>query len=287
VAIIAAAMRGGPGSRHDGGMKWLFLLLSPVVLGQDAKEIIRQSVQRDLLNFERLKNYTYHEHDEVKSFDKHDKLKKTEKETYEILILGGHDYEKLIERDDKPLPPKDAVKEQEKMDKEIERRKNESAADKARIEKERQEQRKFLDEVPEEFDFKLLGVEQISGKLAWVISADPKPGYQPKSRGAKLIANMRGKVWIDQGEYQWVKVEAQAVGKLSYGFGMLKINPGATVQFEQTRVNDEVWLPAHASIRVDGRAALLVPIHDQIDMQFRDYRKFQAESQLVVGGEVQ
>lgn len=262
------------------------LLLAPALFGQDAKEIIRQSVQRDLLNFERLKNYTYQEHDEIKSFDKHEKLKKTERETYEILILGGHDYEKLIERDDKPLSPKEAAKEQQKMDQEIERRNHESAADKAKIEKERREQRKFLDEVPEEFDFKLLGVEQVSGKPAWVISAEPKPGYEPKARGAKLIAKMRGKVWIDQVEYQWVKVEAQATGKLSYGLGMLKINPGATVQFEQTRVNDEIWLPAHANIRLDGRAALLFPLHDEIDMQFRDYRKFQAESQLTVGAEV-
>jgi hypothetical protein len=263
-------------------MKWaLSLLLVPMAFGQDAKDIIRQSVQRDLLNFERLKNYTYLEHDEDKTFDRHGKLKKTEKDTYEVLILGGRDYERLVERDDKPLSAKDAHKEDEKMDKEVDRREHESAADKARLARERQEQRKFLDEVPEEFNFKLLGVESVSGKPAWVISAEPKSGYRPKARGAKLIQSMRGKVWIDQGEYQWVKVQAQATGKLSYGFGMLKIYPGATVNFEQTRVNDEIWLPARASIRLNGRAALFLPIRDEIDMQFRDYRKFQAESKIV------
>ncbi len=261
------------------------LLFGSAVLAQDAKEIIQRSVQRDMLNFERLKDYTYIEHDEERSFDKHAKLLKTERQTYEVLILGGHDYEKMIERDDRPLSRNDARKEQEKMDKEIEQRKRESEDDKAKIEKRRREQRKFLDEIPEEFNFKLLGVEEVSGKPAWVIMADPKPGYQPKDRGAKLIAKMRGKVWIDQSEYQWVKIEAQAIGSLSYGFGILKINPGATVSFEQTRVNDEVWLPASATIRVDGRAALFVGIHDEIDLRFRDYRKFQAESQLLTGDE--
>jgi hypothetical protein len=272
-------------------MRWTVALLFGLVafgqdaVAQDAKEIIQRSVQRDLLNFERLKNYTYVEHDEERSFDKHAKLVKTERETYEVMILGGHDYEKLIERDDKPLPPGEARKEQEKMDKEIEKRKHESAEDKAKIEKERREQRKFLNEIPEEFNFKLLGVENVSGKPSWVISADPKPGYQPKDRGAKLIAKMRGKIWIDQGEYQWVKIEAQAIGTLSFGLGVVKIYPGATVQFEQARVNDEVWLPASASIRVDGRAALFVGIHSEIEMHFRDYRKFQAESQLLTGDE--
>jgi len=267
-------------------MRWtVALLFSSVAFGQDAKEIVQRSVQRDLLNFERLKNYTYIEHDEERSFDKHAKLVKTQRQTYDVLILGGHDYEKLIERDDKPLSPGDAHKEQEKMDKEIEQRKRESADDKAKIEKRRREQRKFLDEIPEEFNFQLLGVENVSGKPAWVITADAKPGYRAKDTAAKLIAKMRGKVWIDQGEYQWVKIEAQAIGTLSYGFGLLKINPGATVRFEQTRVNDEVWLPASASIKVDGRAALFVGIHSEIDMRFRDYRKFQAESQLLTGEE--
>lgn len=270
-------------------MRTALLLFAPLAFAQpllppDAKAIIQRSVQNDLLNFERLKNYTYTEHDEDKTFDRHGKVKKDSTDTYEVMILGGRDYERLIAHDDKPLPPGEAHKEQQKLDKEVERREHESASDKAKIAKERQEERKFLDEVPEEFNFKLLGSETVSGKPAWVISAEPKPGYRPRSRGAKGIQNMRGKVWIDQAEYQWVKVEAQATGSLSYGFGMLKIDPGATVTFEQTRVNDEIWLPAHASIRFNGRAVLLVPIRDEIDMQFRDYKKFQAASQIVVEG---
>jgi hypothetical protein len=53
------------------------------------------------------------------------------------------------------------------------------------------------------------------------------------------------------------------------------------VTFEQARVNDEIWLPARASIRFNGHAALLVPIRDEIDMQFRDYKKFQAETKII------
>jgi hypothetical protein len=189
-----------------------------------------------------------------------------------------------VEHDNKPLSPKEAAKEQEKMDKEIAQRERETPEEKAKIEKERRAQRKFLDEIPEEFNFQLLGVEDVSGKPAWVITADPKPGYHPKDLGAKLIGKMRGKIWIDQGEYQWVRIEAQAIGTLSYGFGLLRINPGATVTFEQTRVNDEVWLPASASIRVDGHAALFMGIHSEVDVKFRDYRKFQAESQLLPAG---
>jgi len=249
----------------------------------DARDIVRKSVERDLLNFERLKNYTYTERDEQRSYDKKGNLRKVEADTYEVLILGGRDYERLIARDDKPLPETEARKEQVRMDKEIARRQRETASEKARLEKRRQEERKFLDEVPEAFDFRVIGEESVSGKPAWVISAEPKPGYQAKERRAKLIAKMRGKIWIDQNEFQWVKIEAEAADTLSFGLGLLRIEPGATVRFEQARVNDEIWLPASANIRVDGRLALFKRIHSEVDMRFRDYKKFQADSQFVVG----
>ena len=247
----------------------------------DAKEIIRQSVSRDLLNFERLKNYTYTERNEERTYDKAGHLKKTEAETYEILILGGRDYGKLIARGDKPLSPSDARKEEQKLDREVARRQNESAQEKAKLEKQRQQQRKFLNEVPEAFNFRLTGEEQVSGKPAWVITAEPKPGYRARERLAKVVAKMRGKIWIDEGEYQWVKVEAEVAEPLSFGLGLLKILPGATLQFEQTRVNDEVWLPASANIKVNARAAFFKE-HGEVDMRFQDYKKFQAKSEFFV-----
>lgn len=249
----------------------------------DAVEIVRKSVAHDLINFDRLKNYTYLERDEARAYDTHGKLKKTEIATYEILILGGRDYARQVERDDRPLPDKDARKEQERMDKELAKREHESASEKARQEKERREEREFLNEVPEAFLFKLVGEENVSGKPAWVIDAEPKRGYQPKDRRAKIITELKGRIWIDKNEYQWVKVSAQAVDTVSFGFRMLQIEPGATVQFEQTRINDEIWLPASARIYADARVVFLKRLHSEVDIRFSDYQKFQADSHLIAG----
>jgi hypothetical protein len=251
----------------------------------DPKEIIRKSVDHDLVNFERLKNYTYTERDDARAYDKRGKLAKSDIETYDILILGGRDYARLIQRDDKPLPENEARKEQQKMDKEVDKREHESAADKAKIDKERQEERKFLSEVPEAFHYKLLGEETVSGKPAWVIGAEPNPEYHPEGRVAKIVTKLRGKIWVDQGEYQWVKVDAEVIGTLSFGFHMLQVEPGATVHFEQTRVNDEIWLPANAKIYANARLLLLKQMHSEIDIAFRDYKKFQADSHVVSEGQ--
>src|SRR6266851_4034191 len=49
------------------------------------------------------------------------------------------------------------------------------------------------------------------GKPAWVIEAQPKPGYRPKQSKAKVLEKVRAKIRVDQAEYQWVKVEAEAL----------------------------------------------------------------------------
>ncbi len=251
------------------------------VLAQDPLEIVRRSLDRDTDNFERLKNYTYQQREENREFDPHGKLKKTESETTEVLIMAGRPYERVIARDDKALSEKDARKEQEKMDRELARRQNLSEKEQAKIEKERAEKRKFLRELPDAFSFRLVGQEEISGKPAWVIDAEPRRDFHPKEFNARMLHKVRGKIWVDQGEYQWVKVEGEVLDTLSFGLALFRLAAGGRMSFEQTRVNDEVWLPAHIHIRADARLAYVKKVRAEIDITYRDYKKFQADSRLV------
>jgi len=265
-------------------MRWFVLAIWAIVLpvsAQDANEIIRRSVDRDAYNFERLKNYTFLERSEERRYDRDGKLKSTDVETEEILILVGRPYGRLIERDDKPLSEKEALKEQQKMDKELEKRRRESERDKADQDKDRAEQRRFLREVPEAFNLTLKGSEQLSGRAVWVIDAQPKPGYKPKAKRADLLTKIRGKIWVDQMDYQWVKAEVEIIDAISVGLGLLRIAPGGTVRFEQTRVNDEVWLPLRVNVAANARLAYLKKLRAELDITYRNYRKFQTDSRIV------
>src|SRR5690349_7174784 len=121
------------------------------------------------------------------------------------MVLGGRPYEKLVERDDKPLPAKEARKEQEKADKESAKRQHESASDKAKEDQDHAQERRYLREIPEVFTLTLQDTEQIGGRPVWVIGAQPKPGYKPKMKRAEILTHLRGKIWVDQADYQWVK----------------------------------------------------------------------------------
>jgi len=245
------------------------------------REIVQRSIDRDTRNFERFKDYTFHEFSEQKQLDKRGKVTGVDQELSEVLMLGGRPYSRLLERDGKPLSEKDAHKEQEKLDKEAAKRAKETDRDRAKFEKERLEERRFAREIPEAFNFTLLGEESMDGLPVWKIQAEPKPGFKPREKRADLLKKVRGTLWIDQAGYQWVRADIDVVDTISWGWFVLRIPAGAKISFSQMRVNDEVWLPKQIHVRADAKLALLKTFRADIDVAYSNYRKFRAESQVI------
>jgi len=252
-----------------------------VVRAQEPIEIVRRSLDRDWTDFESRKNYTYVQHAELRSAGRGGRFTRERSETNEILILAGRPYERLIARNGQALSEKDARKEQEKLDKELAKRLREADEGRSRYDKERAENRAYLRQIPEAFVFRLAGEETVSGQPTWILQADPKPGYRPPDSRSKILTKLRARIWIEKATYHWVKVDAEALDTLSFALAMLRVAPGGTLHFEQVRINNEIWLPSRILIRADARLALIRKLRAEIDIAYRDYRKFQTDSQIV------
>ena len=263
----------------------LLFSLAVAATAQDAREIVRRSATHDERNAKLVINYTFLERNEQRQLDESGKIKSKKSKTFDITIQEGSPYRRLLERDDRPLPPEEEAKEREKLEKSIAERKKETEEQHARrradAEKGRQRQRTLLKEIPDAYDFTLLGEESVSGRPVWVIRADPRPGYKPHDSSTKLLTKFRGKLWIDKSEYQWARVEAEAIDSLSFGWFLVRLAKGARIEFEQTRVNDEVWLPRRVLIGYNIRLGLVKKMVGEVEIQYKNYRKFQAESRLV------
>jgi hypothetical protein len=207
------------------------------------------------------------------------------------MELYGEQAQRLIEKDDKALRPKDAAKEEEKIQKIIDKRKNESEdahrKREQKEEKEREEGRKFVREVADAYNFRLVGTEPLGGRDAWVIDAEPRPGYEPHMRDAKFLPKFRGRVWIDRDEEQWAKMDIECIDTVSLGLFLARFHKGSRIVVEQTRVNDEVWLPKHVALKVDVRLALLKDFKIEEEQTFRDYKKFRATAKIIGVRDVQ
>jgi len=152
-------------------------------------------------------------------------------------------------------------------------------------EKEREDERQFVREVADAYNFHFVGLDSIEGRENYVIDADPKPGYEPHLKDAKILPKFRFRAWIDKDEIQWKKLEVQCIDTVSFGLFLFRMHKGSHAVIEQTRVNGEVWLPQHLAVSADVRVALLKNFDVALDVTDRDYKKFRSDTKIVPLGE--
>ena len=254
------------------------------------QELFRIVADKDLENEKRERDYTYVDREVQNKLDGNGDTKSTEERTYDVLQIAGEEVRRLTAKDDKPLDAKEAAKEDEKIQKIIDKRKNESDSDRRKREekeeKEREDGRKFVKEIADAYNFTLVGTEMVSGRPAWVIDGEPRPGFVPHMKDAKFLTKFHGRVWIDQGDLQLAKMDVEAIDTVSIGLFLARIHRGTRVMLEQTRVNDEVWLPKHVTFKLDARIALLKGYKMDGDDIYSDYKKFRTSSKIVGMGEL-
>jgi hypothetical protein len=261
-------------------------------LSQDQiRDLIRQTAANDMENDKRQRDYTYIQREEQHHLDGKGQVKSTETKTSEVLEIYGEQVERLIAKDDKPLPEKDARKEEEKIQKLIDKRKNESEEDRnkreKKEEKDREQDRQFVREVADAYNFTFVGIDSLSGRDTYVIDGEPLPGYEPHLKEAKILPKFRFRAWIDRDEAQWKKLDIQCIDTVSFGLFLARVHKGSRIIIEQTRINDEVWLPQHIAVKIDVRLALLKNFDVEDDITYRDYKKFRTDTKIIPVGEVQ
>lgn len=258
---------------------------------EQMRQLVRVVTENYRANYKKERDYTYIDHEIENKLNGEDGIKSTESTTYEVMELYGEQVRRLIAKDDKPLSGKDAAKEAERIDKITNERKNESdearAKRQAQEEKQREKNREFVREVADAYDFRLVGSETLNGRDNWVIAGEPRPGFQAHTQEAQILPKFHGRLWIDKKEMQLAKLDVEALGTVSFGWGMARIHKGTRLVFEQARVNEEVWLPRQVSFKFDARIALVKNYREEWEDTYRDYKKFRATAKIVGTGEVQ
>ena len=121
----------------------------------DVRAIIQRSVAANEMDWKAAPNYAFVERDvEVKGG------RQTTK-TYQVLMIEGSQYNKVIAINDKPLSAAQQAQEAKKLQQEIAHRHGESSGARAKrvakYNRERQQDRALLQEMANAFDFKLVG----------------------------------------------------------------------------------------------------------------------------------
>ena len=209
----------------------------------DIKTIVEKSVAANDKDFEAAPQFDYKEKDREANGTK----------TFQVTMIDGSPYQRLLATNGHALSTAQAADERKKEEQvAAERRaqtpeqRNKRIADYA---KERKRDHSMMSQLSKGFDFKIVGTRRVANRNVWVLSATPKPGYQPPNMESQVLIGMRGEMWIDQQTYEWVKVTARVIRPVSIEGFLAEVEPGTRFEIEKTPVAAGIWQIAHFSMQ--------------------------------------
>jgi len=243
----------------------------PLAAQWTARDIMERSSQVAERNWREAPNYSF-----IRSDVKTKRNSEPVKKTYEILMIEGSPYNKVIAEDGAPLSEALQAEEDRKLRQEVSRRARESQGERqkriSRYTADRERDHTLLNELAAAYDYTITAEQECEGHDVWILEGTPKPGYVPRNAEAKVLANMNVKFWIDKPTFQWLRVEAQVIKSVSLYGALARVGPGTHFVLEQEPVSPSLWMPRHFNMTVKAAALGIINESSTSDETYRSYR---------------
>jgi hypothetical protein len=233
----------------------------------DSRQIVGLSVAATERSWQARNHYTYVERDEDRRLDSLGKVKSENVDVTRMILVNGARFEQLMEHNGQ-LP---SAKEQKKSDEDLNKLQHETSDERAARLRKDQENRSFLEEVLQAFDFQLVGEEIVGGRPAYVLEATPHPGYHTHGRYGKMLSKVAGKLWVDKQDFGWIKVDGEVTQSFSMGLFVARVQRGSHIILQQTCVGDAVWVPKRLEMRASARILFLKSLDIERILTYSEY----------------
>lgn len=251
--------------------RFLLHLLTPllaVAAPPDVKAIISNSVHANHLDYMAAPHFNHKERDSSGSGSK----------TFQVTMIDGSPYKRLIEINGEPIPAAQASMEAQKEADAKQLRNSESPAARsartAKYERGRMRDNAMMSQLTVAFNFTYEGEDKLHGHQVYVLKATPRVGYVPPNRDCEVLPGMQGKLWIDQKSFQWVQVEAEVMQPVSIGGFLATVNPGTRFELEKDPVADgSVWMVSHFKMQASAKVLFVFSRNSQEEDSFWDYQR--------------
>lgn len=200
-----------------------------------------------------------------------------EDKTYRVFPTGTGTIKLLLREGERPVDAAAYREQLAGLARELERATNPDSSVQRpkvrRFERRHADRREQVDATLEAFTARWLGREEVNGRMAAKVELAPNPDFRPRSRNAAIFRHVRAVVWVDEGDEQLARVEAEIIRDFSIGAGVLgKVYRGGTFRMEQRPVAAGVWAPVRYQFDFDGRKFLFgFSTHERIEL--RDWRR--------------
>jgi len=232
------------------------------------------------------KNYLFHSSTTAEEVDGSGHTKKTTSTEADHYWINGVPVHRVLKKNGKDLSPQELAKEDERIGKEVAkaREKRDKADAQGKESSPRGDDEITVSRLIELGQFTNARRVQLKGRDTIAVDFTGDPKAKTRNRAEDVIRDMAGTAWIDEQDHVLVRVEGRFVNAFKVGAGLLvNIRKDTRFSMQQTKINDEVWLPAAFEGQGAARVLLFVSFNGSVRTVCSDYRKFRATSTILPG----
>jgi len=247
----------------------------------DARQIMLRSIAATQRSWEARDHYVYKERDEDRRLEPDGRVRSQDVDDSIIILVGEAPFEQLVKRNGRPP----SAEEKRKQDEKLASLQRETPQQRAARLREQRENRSFIREVPEGFDFQLIGEEVINGRPAYLLRATPRAGYRANGKYGKLMSKVQGKLWVDKQDFGWVKIEGEVTQPFSLGLFLARVLRGSHITMEQSSFDDGIWLPKRIELRASTKILFVKSYDINRILTYSDYQLPQPAALALIHGQ--
>ena len=232
------------------------------------------------------KDYLYHSVVTEQNIDGHGQVKKTEVTEFDHYWANGVPVARKVKKDGKVLNAEEIAREDERIDHESAKghERREKADAQGKETDSRGDQEITVSRLLELGAFTNPRRVQVSGRDTIAVDFAGDPKAKTRNHAEDVIREIAGTAWIDERDRVLAKVEGHFVNAFKVGGGLIvDVKKDTRFVWEQTKVNDEVWLPAHVEGQGAARVLLFFSFNGSLSAVDSDYRKFRTSSTILPG----
>src|SRR5271157_2524595 len=200
---------------------------------------------------------------------------------YEVFHLGGEEVRRLVRKNGKDLTADELQRENERVEKRVHEyeKQQQKDAGKSAEAKKRKEAEAGIASILRVSRFVNPRRERFRGHDVIVFDFEPDQVYKPKNLTESVLQKLVGVAWVDEQARQVVRLEARFTDSMKIGGGLVaSVQKGSAFVFEQSKINDEVWLPSYDEVHFVARVLLFKGMQGDFVTHYSDYKRFRVES---------
>lgn len=219
-------------------------------------------------------NYTYSTFETTQDIDSNGKVTKTESVEQEDFFVNGHLIARTVKKDGKPLGDHDQQKETDRVTKLVEK------AEKTPPDQPLEGQKISISRLLEIMEVRNPRRETYHSRSTVVFDFVGRKDAKTHGLLEDVSKKLLGTLWIDEADRQVAHMDVSFIDNFHVAGGLLaNIQKGSNFHFDQSPVNDGLWLPTGGQGAMQAKLLMVKNLRRNFQERDYDYKRFRVDTQ--------